>query len=125
MARVVTLGQAKRFGLPGRNVLELMSGEKGSHAVTLRVVEVPVPKPGEALRGPHVHRHFEECMYVLSGKGETHADSGVYPLKEGDVILMPAGEVHVTRNTGPTPLILLCFFPAPDMMVGTEDVVQA
>ena len=34
---------------------------------------------------------------------------------------MPAGEKHVTRNTGEVPLMLLCFFPVPDIVPGTED----
>jgi oxalate decarboxylase/phosphoglucose isomerase-like protein (cupin superfamily) len=32
----------------------------------------------------------------------------------GDTILVPAGELHVTRNTGSSPLRLLCFFPTAD-----------
>lgn len=125
MARVCTLAQAKRMGLPGRTALEIVSGEKGAQAVSLRLVEIPVPKPGDKPRNRHVHKEFEECMFVLSGQGETHADSGVYPLKEGDAILMPAGEAHATRNTGAEPLILLCFFPAPDVARGTEDVPRS
>ena len=125
MARVLTTSEAKRLGLPGRTSLEIVSGEKGAHAVTLRLVEIPVPKPDEKPRGPHYHDTFEECMYVLSGSGTTYADSGEYPLKPGDSILMPAGERHVTRNTGGAPLMLLCFFPVPDITKGTFDVPQA
>jgi len=32
-------------------------------------------------------------------------------LKAGDTLLIPAGETHVTRNTGAETLVLLCFFP--------------
>lgn len=122
MATVVKPGDAKRLHLPGRSALDIMSGARGSQAVSLRLVEVPVPLAGEPLRGPHVHKHFEECMYVLSGEGVTHTDAGSYPLSAGETILVPAGEAHVTRNTGREPLMLLCFFPAPDMTAGTEDV---
>ena len=115
MARVLTQTQAKQLGLAGRRSLEIVSGEQGSHAVTLRLVEIPVAKPGEAPRGPHYHQGFEECIYVLSGQGTTHADSGEYPLKAGDTILIPSGEKHGTRNTGSEPLVLLCFFPVNDI----------
>ena len=125
MARVLTIGEAKRLGLPGRTSLEIVSGEKGAHAITLRLVEIPVPQAGEKPRGPHYHDKFEECIYVLSGTGTTYADSGEYPLNAGDSILMPAGERHVTRNTGREPLMLLCFFPVPDITKGTFDVPQA
>jgi oxalate decarboxylase/phosphoglucose isomerase-like protein (cupin superfamily) len=59
---------------------------------------------------------------VVSGSGTTHTPSGLHPLKAGDTILIPADEPHVTRNTGDTPLRLLCFFPAPDVAAGTQDL---
>jgi len=121
MARVLTQGEAKSMGLPGRKSLEIVSGEKGSQAVTLRLVEIPVAKPGEALRGPHYHKGFEECIYVMSGEGCTEADSGRHSLKAGDTILIPPGEKHVTRNTGGEPLVLLCFFPVADISRRTEE----
>lgn len=121
MARVLTLAEARQLGLAGRKSLEIVSGEKGAQAVTLRLVEIPVPKPGDALRGPHFHNGFEECIYVLSGQGCTEADSGKYPLKSGDTILIPSGEKHVTRNTGNEPLMLLCFFPVADISKRTQE----
>lgn len=121
MARVFKQAEARRLGLPGRTALEIISGEKGSRAVTLRLAEIPVPQPGEPPRGPHQHYDFEECIYVLSGTGTAYADSGEFPLKPGDTLLMPAGEKHVTRNTGTVPLLLLCFFPVADITKGTQE----
>jgi quercetin dioxygenase-like cupin family protein len=125
MARVFTQAQAKHFGLPGRKALEIVSGEKGAHGVTLRLVEIPVPQPGDAPRGPHQHHEFEECIYVLSGQGTTFADSGEYKLKTGDTLLVPPGEKHVTRNTGKAALQLLCFFPVTDITQGTEEPARS
>ena len=121
MARVLTQGEAKSMGLPGRKSLEIVSGEKGSQAVTLRLVEIPVPRPGETPRGPHFHKGFEECIFVMSGEGCTEADSGKHALKAGDTILIPSGEKHVTRNTGKEPLVLLCFFPVADISKRTQE----
>lgn len=121
MARVLTQAAARQLGLAGRKSLEIVSGEKGAQAVTLRLVEIPVPAPGDALRGPHFHNGFEECIYVLSGEGCTEADSGSHPLGTGDTILIPSGEKHVTRNTGATPLMLLCFFPVADISQRTHE----
>jgi quercetin dioxygenase-like cupin family protein len=121
MARVYKQAEAKRLGLPGRTSLEIVSGEKGARGVTLRLVEIPVPAPGESPRGPHHHSDTEECIYVLSGRATTYADSGEYPLEAGDTMLMPAGEKHVTRNTGRQPLVLLCFFPVADVAKATEE----
>jgi quercetin dioxygenase-like cupin family protein len=121
MARVLTQSEAKSMGLPGRKSLEIVSGEKGSQSVTLRLVEIPVAGPGDKPRGRHFHNGFEECIYVMSGTGYTEADSGNYPLKAGDTILIPSGEKHATRNTGSEPLVLLCFFPVADISKRTEE----
>ena len=120
MARLLKQSEAKRLGLPGRTSLEPVSGEIGSR-VTFRIAEIPVPKPGDPPRGPHLHRDFEECIYVLSGEGRAHAESGEIPIEPGDIVLVPAGEKHMTRNTGNVPLVLLCFFPVPDVSGGTVE----
>jgi mannose-6-phosphate isomerase-like protein (cupin superfamily) len=121
MARVLTTDDAKKFGLPGRQVMELVSGSLGSDAITLRIVDIPVAATGDSPRSPHYHQGFEECIYVLDGAGATHSDSGVHALKAGDAILIPPGEKHVTRNTGSVPLRLLCFFPVNDITRGTRE----
>ena len=120
MARLLKQSEAKRLALPGRTSLEPVSGEIGSR-VTFRIAEIPVPRPGDKPRGPHLHREFEECIYVLSGEGTTHAESGEIAVKPGDIVLIPPGEKHMTRNTGSVPLVLLCFFPVPDVTAGTAE----
>jgi quercetin dioxygenase-like cupin family protein len=121
MAKVLTQAEARSMGLPGRKSLEIVSGEKGSQAVTLRLVEIPVTRPGDVQRGRHFHNGFEECIYVMSGSGYTEAESGNHPLKAGDTILIPSGEKHATRNTGDEPLVLLCFFPVADISKRTHE----
>jgi mannose-6-phosphate isomerase-like protein (cupin superfamily) len=118
MARLLKASDAKRLELPGRISLEPVSGAIGSR-VTLRIAEIAVPQPGDKSRGPHLHHGFEECIYVLRGEGTTCAESGEIPIKPGDIILIPAGEKHMTRNTGTQPLVLLCFFPEPDVTQNT------
>jgi mannose-6-phosphate isomerase-like protein (cupin superfamily) len=120
MARLLKQSEAKRLGLPGRTSLEPVSGETGSR-VTFRIAEIPVPRPGDKPRGPHLHREFEECIYVLSGEGRTLAESGEMAIKPGDIVLIPPGEKHMTRNTGSVPLVLLCFFPVPDVTAETVE----
>lgn len=120
MARVLKQADAKRLGLPGRVSLEPVSGEIGSK-VSVRIAQIAVPQPGDKRRGPHVHHDFEECIYVLSGQGTMHAESGAHPVRPGDILLVPAGEKHMTMNTGAEPLVLLCFFPVPDVSAGTTE----
>ena len=121
MATLYKPGDARQLGLPGRKAQEIVSGERGARGLTLRLVEIPVPQPGDALRAAHQHSEFEECIYTLSGQGTTFADSGEYQMRPGDTLLMPAGEKHVTRNTGDTPLVLLCFFPVADITGATQE----
>jgi mannose-6-phosphate isomerase-like protein (cupin superfamily) len=111
MVRIIHPGDAKDLNLPGRKSLEIVSAAVGSAEMTLRLVEIPVPAPDETPRDPHRHVNFEECMYVLSGEGLTCTPNGDSPVAAGDTILVPPGELHVTRNTGSTPLRMLCFFP--------------
>jgi mannose-6-phosphate isomerase-like protein (cupin superfamily) len=121
MARLFKQSEAKQLELPGRKALEIVSGERGAKGLTLRLVEISVAQPGDTLRAPHHHSSFEECIYTLSGQGTTFADGGEFHLKPGDTLLIPAGERHVTRNTGSEPLVLLCFFPVADITAGTQE----
>jgi quercetin dioxygenase-like cupin family protein len=120
MARLLKQSEAMRLGLPGRTSLEPVSGAIGAR-VTFRIAEVPVAKPGDTPRGPHRHNGFEECIYVLTGTGVSHSESGEIPIRPGDIVLIPANEKHMTVNTGTEPLVLLCFFPVPDVSVATEE----
>ena len=122
MARVVSPGEAKRLGLAGRASFEVVSGEMGARNASVRLVEIPVARAGEALRGPHVHHGFEECIYVLSGEGRIVTASRAHSVRVGDTVLVPADEPHVTRNTGTSPLKLVCFFHTPDVAGSTEDL---
>ena len=121
MARVLDLASAKKLGLPGRTSYEILSGAHNAAGVTFRRVEIPVPEPGAPPRGMHRHASFEECIYVLSGHGTSYAGNDAQPVKPGDTIHIPAGEPHVTRNTGSEPLVLLCFFPVGDVARGTSE----
>jgi quercetin dioxygenase-like cupin family protein len=125
MARIFTQAEATQLGLPGRKSMEILSGKKGTHSVTLRLVEIPVATAGSPVRQPHSHSGFEECIFVLSGSGVTVADSGEYQLKAGDTLWIPAGEKHYTRNSGHAPLQLLCFFPVGDVASATTESIPA
>ena len=120
MVQLLKQGAGKLLNLPGRRSREAVSGALGSH-VSFRLVEIAPRQPGETPRGPHLHRDFEECIYVLAGHGTMHAESGEYPAGPGDILLVPPGEKHMTVNNGGEPLVLLCFFPVPDVGSGTVE----
>jgi quercetin dioxygenase-like cupin family protein len=120
MARLLTANEAKLLDLPGRRSRELVSGAIGSK-MSFRLVEIAPAKAGDKPRGPHLHSGFEECIYVLSGRGMMQSESGTHHAGPGDVLLVPAGEKHMTINTGGETLVLLCFFPVPDVGTGTTE----
>jgi quercetin dioxygenase-like cupin family protein len=115
LARVVKLEDAKKLGLSGRISREIFSAKEGAAPITLRHVEIPVAVPGEQPRHPHSHSDCEECIHVLAGQGLFCTDSGETMLQPGDTILVPRNELHVTRNTGTEPLLLLCYFPIGEL----------
>ena len=120
MVKLLKQDDAKRLGLPGMSSLEPVSAEIGSR-VSFRIATIAVATPDAAKRGPHVHRDFEECIYVMSGQGTMHSESGEHSVQPGDTLLVPAGEKHMTINTGAEPLVLLCFFPVGDVSAGTTE----
>jgi quercetin dioxygenase-like cupin family protein len=120
MVRLLTAADAKLLDLPGRRSRELVSGKIGSQ-MSFRLVEIAPTKPGDKPRGPHLHTGFEECIYVLAGRGTMQSESGTHHAGPGDVLLVPAGEKHMTVNTGSEKMVLLCFFPVPDVGAGTTE----
>ncbi len=59
--------------------------------------------PGKRAFPYHNHRVNEEMFYILSGKGEIVIGEQRYPLRSGDVVACPAGDVstaHQIINTG-------------------------
>ena len=121
MAKRVGKDQGIQMGLSGRSALEVVSGEMGATSMTFRRVEIPVTDSGASPRNPHVHRDFEECIHIVSGTGVTCTETGDFEVGPGDTMIIPAGELHVTRNTGDEPLVLLCFFPVADIAPGTRE----
>ena len=111
---------SEALGLPGRTSLEPVSGEIGSR-VTFRIAEI-------AGGSRATHRAARTCTTAsrnastcCKGTGVTHSESGEIPIKPGDIVLIPPNEKHMTVNTGSEPLVLLCFFPEPDVTSKTEE----
>ncbi|SRR5579875_408666 len=121
MTRVIPSGSGRRLTLPGRSAVELVSGAAGDGQVTLRRVTIP-PERGETpARRPHRHE-CEEVMVVLAGTGTFVAGGRADPVGPGDAIVVTPGEPHHTRNTGDGDLVLLCFFPVPDLPRATVEL---
>ena len=62
---------------------------------------------------PHHQHDYEHEILILKGQGLARSEQGERPFKAGDVIWVPANEMHQFRNTGDQPLEFICLIPAP------------
>ena len=68
----------------------------------------------EATLGPgtitvlHRHHASEELYFILEGSAEMTLDAKAFPVAAGDTVCIAPGTGHRIRNTGVTPLRLLC-----------------
>jgi len=100
----------------GREVRNAVNKElSGSEQMTMQIVDVLsgcVSKPG------HTHVDCEEIIFVYSGEGDIMIDDLVYHMKPGDVVFLPRGVRHMTRNLGREKLRLICAFSSCDLKTG-------
>ncbi len=61
------------------------------------------------------HQHnYEHEVIILEGEGvvvDGAQQEKDRPVRSGDVLLIPANEIHQFRNTGPRPLKFMCLVP--------------
>jgi len=84
----------------------------GNGAESSTVIYFAIP-PGKRL-GRHTDT-AEETQLFLSGSGELLLDSGVKPVRAGDVIVLTEGTMHDIRNTGSEDVRVIGFFSAPSV----------
>ena len=112
----VLTGAAFRFNqLAGRLSADPLP--PGAAPCSMRVVRI---SPGP--RTPHRHPHSIELMYVVAGEGTTWEYDVASPVGPGDVVLVEPGAPHATVASGPGELVLVCFFPHPDLAANTEEL---
>ncbi len=95
-------------GSTGAKMRMLVGPEDGAGNFHMRHFEIA---PGGFT--PH-HRHdYEHEILVLAGTGVAKSEQGDHPLKTGDVVFIPANELHQFRNSGRDPFQFICLIPAP------------
>ena len=70
--------------------------------------------------GGHTPKHahdWEHEMFVHAGTGEIFGNGRWNPMKPGNVVFVPANEVHQMKNTGQETLVVVCLIPghAPEL----------
>jgi len=59
-----------------------------------------------------LHRHeIDEVIFYLCGEAEVRVGEETYNVRGGDIVVIPAGNVHGTRNTGQEMVELRAIFP--------------
>jgi quercetin dioxygenase-like cupin family protein len=102
--------------VPGREVRNAVNAEvSGSEQMTMQIVDV---LPGAESKPGHTHTDCEEIIFVHSGAGEILIGDEVHPLRPGDVVFLPRGVRHMTRNPGQERMRLLCAFSSCDLKKG-------
>jgi len=113
---VVPSGSLLFAELAGRRSANPLPAGLGA-GCSVRVVHV---EPGPRL--PHVHPVSVEVAYVAEGHGTAWEDHRPTPVGPGDLLVVPAGVPHATVADGVGRLVLVCFFPHPDLSVNLEEL---
>ncbi|MDE3140019.1 MAG: cupin domain-containing protein [Acidobacteriota bacterium] len=121
MARVLRPRDAEVLALRGRRARVLLNGEDTNGQMTVRVVEVEPERRDAPPRPLHVHEGVGEFIWILEGSGLLQCDAGVLPAEAGEVVYVPAGEMHKIMPRGAEPLHLLCVFPTGDIASHTKE----
>lgn len=56
----------------------------------------------------HTHHTHEELYIFVGGSGEFQVDGVVFPITEGSVVRVAPKGKRAVRNTGDTPLVMIC-----------------
>jgi quercetin dioxygenase-like cupin family protein len=113
---VVPAGSLDFARLPGRLSADPLPPGLAIGAST-RVVRI-----GPGPRTPHVHPHSAEVVYVAEGSGTAWEDDVPTRVGPGDLIVVPPGVPHATVAADGADLVLVCFFPHPDLSANLREL---
>lgn len=102
--------------LPGRRSADPFASAE-TEGTSVRVVRID---PGTA-RSPHRHPRSCEIVHVVEGAGTAWHDGRAQQVRVGDTILVPQGVPHATFPDPDSSLLLVCFFPDPDLATNLEE----
>jgi len=86
----------------GRRDNRSLGDATGLTGLGVHLIDIPA---GADSTQYHRHLQEDECVYVLSGRGQVTLDEQTFELGAGDFVGLPAGgPAHVFHNPGPGPL---------------------
>lgn len=68
----------------------------------------------------HTHPESDEILYIIRGEGEQEIADETRHISAGEMVFVPEGVEHGTKNTGWEPLLLLAVYAPP----GPEEVLR-
>ena len=95
-------------GAQGARMRMLVGPDQGARNFHMRHFEV---RPGGFT--PHHKHDFEHEILILKGVGTLKSEQGDRAFQPGDVVWIPANEMHQFQNTGDQPVEFICLIPAP------------
>jgi len=101
--------------LPGRASGDPLEAADSSSSV--RIVRLA----RGAQRMAHRHPLSEEVIYVERGSGAVYLDGSFHPVAPGDVIHIPPGAAHATVPDPGEEMVLIAFFPHPQLAKNHEE----
>ena len=113
---VISAADLEFHGLPGRRSADPFPGLLRDS--TARIVRIP---PGP--RTPHRHPRSSELVYVAEGTGTAWEAGYRSEVAAGDLLAIPAGVPHATVASDDG-LLLVCFFPDPDLAGNLEELAE-
>lgn len=105
------------LALPGRRSADPLGGAVVDSGASVRVVRI-APGP----RTPHVHPLSAEVAYVVEGTGTAWEADEPTEVRPGDLLVVAPGVPHATVARGPGELVLVCFFPHPDLAGNLDEL---
>ena len=82
---------------------------KDNSALKNLIVSSTDLKPGKSTSG-HSHAGQEEVYNFVKGSGQMKVDEDIFPVNEGDVILIEDGKFHQVINNSEENLYFVCVF---------------
>jgi quercetin dioxygenase-like cupin family protein len=115
--RVLKLADGKSFTMGKVDSRRLLSPEMGARQLTLNY---SVFEPGFEFP-QHVHPRSDDVFLVLQGQCDVRQGDSRRPMKAGQAVFVPAGQIHGGIATGKGRSILISFQCPPDEVLYTGD----
>jgi mannose-6-phosphate isomerase-like protein (cupin superfamily) len=92
----------------------------GPHA---QLVVMTIPAGDEI--GEEVHDDVDQVLSLVEGSGEAFLDDVPRPIRDGDLVFVPAGTKHNVRNVGTGDLKLYTVYAPPEHADGAVHRTRA